>query len=96
VPDVVVLVFNVANDVAENSPVLQARIYSAHPEKLVSKTYFHLDGNGGLARDGAVAQPRSVGAFPSRGAAAIFSACRPDLQLPSPPPQPLRRSFPRS
>lgn len=49
--DVVVLVFNVVNDVAENSVVLHRRMYSASPEKLLAKTYFHVDAQGKLAAD---------------------------------------------
>jgi lysophospholipase L1-like esterase len=50
-PDLVVLVFNVVNDVAENSPVLHARVYSRNPEYPLPKTYFHLDSTGRLVAD---------------------------------------------
>jgi hypothetical protein len=45
-PDVVMLVFNVANDVGDNSQLLNTRLYAGHPEKLLPKTYFHLDADG--------------------------------------------------
>ncbi len=45
-PDVVLLVFNAANDVSDNSQALSTRLYAANPEKLLPKTYFHLDARG--------------------------------------------------
>lgn len=41
-PDVVVLVFNVVNDLAENSPSLHAKMYEATSMQLVPKTYYRL------------------------------------------------------
>lgn len=47
-PDLVLLVFNVVNDVAENSQVLHARMYEQTAGNLLPKSYFHLDAEGVL------------------------------------------------
>ncbi len=47
-PDLVVLVFNVANDVIENSPELNRKMYGGSGEHLVEKTSFRLDEDGRL------------------------------------------------
>lgn len=47
-PDVVLLVFNVVNDVSENSPVLNAAVYRENPNRLLPKTYFRLSPQGQL------------------------------------------------
>jgi len=45
-PDIVLLVFNVENDVAENSPALRARMYADDPDDLEPKRYFRLQSDG--------------------------------------------------
>lgn len=47
-PDLVLLVFNAANDVSENHPGLNRKIYGEHAENLVAKTTFRLDAKGRL------------------------------------------------
>lgn len=44
--DLVLLVFNVANDLVENVPELHARMYASAPEMMAPKTYFRLDAEG--------------------------------------------------
>jgi hypothetical protein len=50
-PDVVVLVFNVANDILENSRTLHTRLYALAGGMVVAKRYSHLDAEGKLERD---------------------------------------------
>lgn len=50
-PDLVVLVFNVVNDVAENSRALQSRVYEARPDMMPKKAFFQLDAEGSLVRE---------------------------------------------
>jgi hypothetical protein len=50
-PDVVVLVFNVSNDILENSRVLNTRLYALAGGTVMAKRYFHLDAEGKLERE---------------------------------------------